>query len=69
MKNANDLVVKNLKALIEKSGKSKDLIGRESETRKSTISKILAGKLNPSVKVLGNLADYFEVDIREFFKP
>lgn len=69
MKNANDLVKKNLELFVKKSGKSLDRIGLESNTNKSTLSRILTGKLNPSVKVLGQLAEYFEIDIRDFFKP
>jgi transcriptional regulator with XRE-family HTH domain len=68
VKNANELVRKNLQRLLELSKKSMDRVGLESDVSKATISRILSGKLNPSVKTLGKLAEYFEVDVREFFK-
>lgn len=46
-----------------------DRAGLESEVSKATISRILSGKLNPTVSTLEKLAEYFEIDIREFFKP
>jgi transcriptional regulator with XRE-family HTH domain len=55
--------------LLEKSGKSMDKIGLESDISKSTISRILAGKLNPSLNSLQKLADYFEVDPMDLLKP
>jgi len=44
-----------------------DRAGLESEVTKATISRILSGKLNPTVKTLGKLAEYFEVNVKEFF--
>lgn len=67
MKNVNDLVRKNLRLLLKANGKSMDRAGLESEVTKATISRILSGKLNPTVKTLGKLAEYFEVNVKEFF--
>ena len=38
------------------------------EVAKSTVSRILSGKLNPTVSLLDKLALHFEVDIEEFFR-
>jgi len=67
VKNVNDLVRKNLRLLLKANGKSMDRAGLESEVTKATISRILSGKLNPTVKTLGKLAEYFEVNVKEFF--
>jgi len=53
--------------LLKANGKSMDRAGLESEVTKATISRILSGKLNPTVKTLGKLAEYFEVNVKEFF--
>jgi transcriptional regulator with XRE-family HTH domain len=68
VKKGNVRVRKNLKLLLEFNKKSMDRVGLESGVSKATLSRIIAGKLSPTVRTLDILADYFEVDIRDFFK-
>jgi transcriptional regulator with XRE-family HTH domain len=69
MKTSLARVQKNLKNLLQIQGKSMDRAGLESNVSKATISRILSGKLNPTVGTLHKLAEYFEVDIQRFFDP
>jgi len=65
---SNELVRKNIKKLLKTRGLSMDRVGLESTVSKATISRILSSKLNPTVGTLDKLADYFEINVREFFK-
>ena len=69
MKTAQELFRSNLKRLVDRSGKSIDKIGLESDISKSTISRILAGKLNASINTLQKIADYFDIDPMDLLKP
>jgi transcriptional regulator with XRE-family HTH domain len=37
------------------------------EVAKSTISRLLSGKLNPTVRLLEKIANHFEIDIKTLF--
>lgn len=67
MKNANDRVIENLRKLLKKRQETAEQLAFGAEVAKSTVSRLLAGKLNPTVRLLEKFADYFEVDIRCFF--
>jgi transcriptional regulator with XRE-family HTH domain len=69
MKRANARVVDNIKKLIKKQQETAEKLAFGAEVSKSTVSRVLSGKLNPTVRLLEKFADYFEVDIRTFFDP
>jgi transcriptional regulator with XRE-family HTH domain len=69
MKNADDRVRENLRKLLENPHKSLDRVDRLSGISKSTLSRILAGKISPRVVTLQRLADYFKIDPSYFLKP
>jgi transcriptional regulator with XRE-family HTH domain len=69
MKTADERVRENLRAILEKRHKSMDRVGLDSGISKSTISRILAGKISPRIATLQRLADHFDIDASEFLKP
>jgi transcriptional regulator with XRE-family HTH domain len=69
MKKADVRVRENLKKLLENPHKSLDRVGLDSGISKSTLSRILAGKISPRVVTLQRLADHFKIDPSEFLKP
>jgi transcriptional regulator with XRE-family HTH domain len=69
MKNANDRVIDNIKRLLKKRQETAENLAFGAEVSKSTISRLLSGKLNPTVRLLEKLSNYLEIDIRTFFEP
>jgi transcriptional regulator with XRE-family HTH domain len=69
MKKANDRVVENIKKLLKKRQETAEKLAFGAEVSKSTVSRLMSGKLNPTVRLLEKLAIYFETDIRSFFDP
>jgi transcriptional regulator with XRE-family HTH domain len=69
MKNAQKRVIQNIRNMLDKRKESAEQAAFGSDVSKSTLSRILSGKLNPTVRVLEKLAEYFEVDIHELFNP
>jgi transcriptional regulator with XRE-family HTH domain len=67
MKSASERVVDNLKKLLKKRGETAEQVAFGAEVAKSTISRLMAGKLNPTVRLLEKLANHFEIDIKTFF--
>ncbi len=67
MTNANRQVIGNLKRILKQRGETAEQAAFGAEVSKSTVSRILSGKLNPTVKILDRLAGYLEVDIKRFF--
>ena len=68
MEKAQKRLIKNLKSLLEMNKKSMDKVGLESNFSKGTLSKIISGKMNPSLETLEKIAEYFEIDITDLFK-
>jgi transcriptional regulator with XRE-family HTH domain len=69
MKKADERVRENLKKLLEKNKISMDRVGLDSGISKSTISRIMAGKISPRVVTLQRLAEHFKIDPIEFLRP
>ncbi len=67
MKTANDRVIENIKALIKKREETAEKVAFGADVAKSTMSRLLAGRLNPTVRLLEKIANYFEVDIKSLF--
>jgi transcriptional regulator with XRE-family HTH domain len=68
MKSASERVVENIKKTLKKRGETAEQVAFGAEVAKSTISRLLAGKLNPTVRLLEKLANHFEIDIKNFFE-
>jgi transcriptional regulator with XRE-family HTH domain len=67
MKSASEQVVENIKKTLKKRGETAEQLAFGAEVAKSTVSRLLAGKLNPTVRLLEKLAKYFEIDVKSFF--
>ena len=68
MDGANLRVIRNLKRLLKAQTQTAEQAAFGAEVAKSTVSRILSGKLNPTVSTLEKLAEHFEVDIAELFR-
>jgi transcriptional regulator with XRE-family HTH domain len=67
MKSATERVVENIKELIKKRKQTAEQVAFGAEVAKSTISRLLAGKLNPTVRLLEKIANHLEIDIKSLF--
>lgn len=65
MKNASDRVVENIQKHLKKRNETAEQLAFGAEVAKSTVSRLLAGKLNPTVRLLEKIANHFEIDIKE----
>jgi transcriptional regulator with XRE-family HTH domain len=68
MKKASERVIENIKKILKKREETAEQAAFGAEIAKSTISRLLAGKLNPTVRLLEKLAHHFEIDIKSFFE-
>jgi transcriptional regulator with XRE-family HTH domain len=67
MESASERVVANIRKMLKKRGETAEQVAFGAEVAKSTISRLLAGKLNPTVRLLEKLANHFEINIKSFF--
>jgi transcriptional regulator with XRE-family HTH domain len=67
MESASERVVANIRKMLKKRGETAEQVAFGAEVAKSTISRLLAGKLNPTVRLLEKLANHFEINIQSFF--
>jgi transcriptional regulator with XRE-family HTH domain len=67
MKSATERVVDNIEGLIKRRKQTAEKVAFGAEVAKSTISRLLSGKLNPTVRLLEKIANHFEIDIKTLF--
>lgn len=67
MKKGSDRVVENIQKLLKRRNETAEQLAFGAEIAKSTVSRLLVGKLNPTVRLLEKIADHFEIDIKELF--
>ena len=62
-------VSKNIQYLRRAKGLSQETLSDAARIHPTYLSGVEGGKRNPSLDVLGRIADALEVDISELFKP
>jgi transcriptional regulator with XRE-family HTH domain len=67
MKESQNRIIKAIQKRLKSRGETAEKLAFGAEISKSTISRLLAGKLNPTVRLLDKIADYFEIDIKDLF--
>ena len=69
MENKQKLFAINLRKAIQQRGITAEKVACESGITKSTISRVLSGKISPTLRIMTKISDYFGMDIRALLRP